>query len=116
MKATFVETTGFTESISAFVSDAAYAGLQQQLMANPDAGDVMPGCGGLRKIRVADLKRRKGKRRGARVIYLHVPRASHFYLLDIYGKNEKDDLSSVEKKHLRQLAERLKEEAIRAHE
>jgi hypothetical protein len=50
------------------------------------------------------------------VIYLHVPRASHFYLLDTYCKNEKDDLSSVEKKHLRRLAECLKEEAIRAHE
>ncbi len=56
------------------------------------------------------------KRGGARVIYLHVPMAKRFYLLDIYGKDEKDDLSNDEKKQLRKLAEQLKCEAIAAYE
>ena len=116
MKASFVETTGFTESVSVFLSDRGYAGLQQLLMDHPDAGDVMPGCGGLRKVRIADAKRGTGKRGGARVIYLHVPKAERFYLLDIYGKHEKDDLSANEKKQLRQLAEELKKEAISTFE
>ncbi len=85
-------------------------------MENPDSGAVMPGCGGLRKIRTADPKRGKGKRGGARVIYLHVPAARRFYLLDVYGKDEKDDLSANEKKQLRLLAERLKQEAKASYE
>src|SRR5438132_8279474 len=115
MKAAFVETTGFTKAISELLPDEAYAELQRQLMENPDSGDAVPGCGGLAKIRTADPKRRKGKRSGARVIYLHVPAARRFYMLDVYGKDEKHDLSPVEKKQLRQLADRLKVEATRAY-
>lgn len=115
MKATFVESTGFTESVCDLMEDRAYARLQRELMDEPDAGKVMPGCGGLRKIRTADPKRGKGKRGGARVIYLYVPEAKRFYMLDIYGKDEKDDLSPDEKKELRELAEQLKKEAIESY-
>jgi hypothetical protein len=112
MKATFIEATGFTKAISDYLPDDAYAKVQQRLMVNPEEGDAMPGCGGLRKVRTADAKRGKGKRGGARVIYLHVPKAKRFYLLDVYRKDEKDDLSTEEKKHLRQLAQQLKKEAV----
>jgi hypothetical protein len=74
----------------------------------------MPGCGGLRKMRFADPRRRKGERGGVRVIYLHVPQADWIFLLDLYGKDEKDDLSAAEKKVLRQLAAEFKEAALRA--
>ena len=114
MKATFIETTGFTDSLSDFMNDRDFADLQRDLMANPDCGDVMPGCGGMRKVRTTDSKRGKGKRGGARVIYLHVPDAKRFYLLDIYGKNEKDDLSAEAKKLLRKAAEEFKRQAIAA--
>ncbi len=116
MKATFVETTGFTEAVSGFLPDRAYVGIQQLLMENPNAGHVIPGCGGLRKLRTSDAERGQGKRGGARLIYLHVPTAKRFYLLDIFGKDEKDDLSAGEKKQLRKLAGELKAEAIAAHE
>ncbi len=115
MKAAFIETTGFTALVTVLLSDYSYARLQQVLMENPAAGRVMPGCGGLRKIRTADPTRGKGKRGGARVIYLHVPEARRFYMLDVYGKDEKDDLSTDEKKQLRFLADRLKREARAAH-
>ncbi|HEV3145932.1 MAG TPA: type II toxin-antitoxin system RelE/ParE family toxin [Gemmataceae bacterium] len=75
----------------------------------------MLGCGGLRKLRVLDAKRAKGKRGGARLIYLHVPEAKRFYMLDLYSKDEKDDLSAKEKKQLRQLAEELKQLALAAN-
>lgn len=45
------------------------------------------------------------------VIYLHVPLVQRFYMLDVYGKDEKDDLFAEEKKQLRLLAKKLKEEA-----
>ena len=114
MKAVFVESSEFTEWVAEFLPDDAYAVLQQELMDHPDKGDVMPGCGGLRKIRIADPKRGKGKRGGARVIYLYVPEAKWFFMLDIYGKNEKDDLSTAQKKMLSQLVDELKRQALAA--
>jgi hypothetical protein len=64
---------------------------------------------------LTDPKRGKGKRGGARVVYLHVPEENRFYMLDVYGKDVKEDLSPDEKRRLRELAEQLKEEAIAAH-
>ena len=84
------------------------------MMADPDAGEVMPGCGGLRKIRVSDPNRGKGKRGGARVVYLHVPEADWVFLLDGYDKGEKDDLTPAEKKKLVKLVAALKAEALAA--
>jgi hypothetical protein len=101
---TFIETTEFSTWQSRFLPGDAYAKLQKELIANPQTGKVMPGCGGLRKARITDPKRQKGKRGGARVIYLHIPEAHQFLMLDIYGKGEKDDLTRAEKKDLRTLA------------
>ena len=111
MKAVFIESTEFTKWVSSDLPDETYAELQQELMDNPEKGAVMPGCGGLRKVRVADPKRGKGKRGGARVIYLYVPEAKWFFMLDIYGKDEKDDLSAGEKKSLLKLTNELKRQA-----
>jgi hypothetical protein len=114
MKAVFVEAREFTEWVSNYLPDEVYARLQQELMANPEKGDVMPGCGGLRKVRTADPARGKGKQGGARVIYLYVPDAKRFYMLDVYGKDEKEDLTSNEKKELSGLAAELKRQARQA--
>jgi hypothetical protein len=69
MKKTFVETAEFTEWVKEHLSDDALSELQRELLNAPDTGSVMPGCGGLRKMRVADPRRGQGKRGGARVIY-----------------------------------------------
>lgn len=114
MKATFLESAEFTDWVSRFLPDEVLSQLQQDLMRHPEQGAVMQGCGGLRKVRVADPGRGQGKRGGARVIYLHVPDAKRFYLLDIYGKNEKDNLAAAEKKALAKLAAAYKQEAIAA--
>jgi putative transcriptional regulator len=107
MKA-FVETSEFSKWCPRFLSGDAYAELQKALVTNPQKGNVIPGCGGLRKVRIADPKRHKGKRGGARVIYFHIPEADQFLMLDIYGKGEKDDLTPAEKKDLRELAREYK--------
>ena len=80
-----------------------YAAFQQALAADPEQGDVIEGTGGLRKVRVASSGR--GKRGGSRVIYYHFTSRSHIALLLIYPKNVKDDLSSEERKALKQLIE-----------
>jgi hypothetical protein len=74
----------------------------------------MPGCGGLRKMRVADPRRGKGKRGGARVIYLHIEELNQIHLMTVYGKDQKDDLSESEKRLYRQLVQVLKDQARRA--
>ncbi len=107
----FIESTLFTRSLADYITDEGYRDLQSRLISNPTAGQVMTRCGGLRKIRHGDRRRTKGKRGGLRVIYLHLPELNWIFLLDIYGKDDKDDLSAGEKKVLSQLANRLKEEA-----
>lgn len=108
MLPTFVETTEFTEWVGEYLTDDAYAALQEALAAKPDAGEVMRGCGGLRKVRAARSGRRGGKRGGVRVIYLHIPSVGRFYMLDVYAKGEADDLTAVERKSLASLAAELK--------
>ena len=76
------------------------------LIDHPDAGDVITGSGGARKLRWA--AKGKGKRGGARIIYLYVVVAARIYLIRCYAKNVKVDLSADEKKELRQVAAHLK--------
>lgn len=112
MRKTFVESRGFTARLRELLDDETYRTLQNELMARPEKGDVMPGCGGLRKVRVADPRRGKGKRGGARVIYLNIPEAERIDLIAVYGKDERDELSEEQKKVLRTLAEQARREAI----
>jgi hypothetical protein len=72
------------------------------LIDHPDAGDVVPGSGGVRKLRWA--AKGKGKRGGARIIYLYVVIAARIYLLRCYAKNVRTDLTADEKRELRQIA------------
>ena len=76
------------------------------LIDHSDAGDVIQGSGGVRKLRWA--AKGKGKRGGARIIYLYVTIAARIYLLRCYAKNVKSDLTADEKKELRQIAAHLK--------
>ncbi len=86
--------------------------MQNEIAERPDKGKVMPGCGGLRKLRFNDPNRGKGRRGGLRVIYLYVPEARRVDFFDVYGKDEKDDLTPKEKKILSDLAKRIRQEAI----
>jgi hypothetical protein len=76
------------------------------LIDHPDAGDVIPGSGGVRKLRWAT--KGKGKRGGARIIYLYMVIAARVYLIRCYAKNVKTDLTADEKKQLQQIAAHLK--------
>jgi RelE toxin of RelEB toxin-antitoxin system len=92
----FIETPVFTAQIKTLVSDEDYAALQRELTAHPEAGDVISGTGGLRKIRMA--ARGKGKRGGARVIYFYFVANDRIAMLLAYPKGVKDDLTVKEKR------------------
>ena len=115
MSLTFVEMPWFTERLRRRLDAETYRAFQNELLANPDKGDVMPGCGGLRKVRCADPSRGRGKRGGIRIIYLYIPTARRIDLFDVYGKDEKDDLSPSEKKLLATLVEMVRAEATAAY-
>jgi hypothetical protein len=111
MEKLFIETTEFSARVAAFLSDDDYRELQTLLLANPDIGKVMPGCGGMRKVRLADPRRGKGKRGGIRVIYLHVPESNVIFFAKLYGKDAQENLDASDKKLLKMVAEEFKREA-----
>lgn len=80
-------------------------GLRTHLALNPEAGKIIPGTGGMRKLRWG-LEGR-GKRGGARVIYYYRDLNMPLFLVAIYAKNEQANLSSKEKKQMSQLIEQL---------
>jgi len=87
----FVETPLFSRLLLDLLSDEEYSLFQQFLIASPEAGDVIQGTGGLRKVRWASGG--KGKRGGVRVIYYSVDEAEQIRLLLIYKKGVQDDLT-----------------------
>jgi hypothetical protein len=97
----FIETPIFTADVCALLSDEEYAALQRHLVAQPNAGAVIAGTGGLRKIRWAVAG--KGKRGGTRVIYYHVVAQAQIRMILIYRKGIKDDLTPREKTVLRRI-------------
>lgn len=106
MDATFIELPPFERLREHYLSDDEYGALQYTLLAQPDAGDVIKGTGGLRKIRFSDKRRGKGKRSGLRIIYYYWDAGGQFWMFAVYDKDEASDLSSDERKVLAQLLER----------
>ena len=111
MQKTFIESCEFTTWVKSHITDDEFAAMQRELLAEPDRGVVIPGSSGLRKLRVADPRRGRGKRGGARVVYLHFAELDRIYLITIYGKDQQDDLSADDKKLYRELVRMLKQEA-----
>ena len=99
----FVETHAFTKQITSIMSDDEYHTLQKHLAQHPDAGAVIEGTGGLRKIRVALGGR--GKSGGARVIYYYFASASQIAMIFAYPKNVQDTLTAEQKKMLKAVVE-----------
>jgi mRNA-degrading endonuclease RelE of RelBE toxin-antitoxin system len=99
----FIETAVFTRQVRQLLTDEEYRLLQNELVLRPEAGAIIQGSGGLRKVRWSMQGR--GKRGGTRVIYYWAPRHDQIVMLLIYPKNVQDDLTPSQLKILRQVVE-----------
>lgn len=98
----FVETRLFTRLAQEYLSDDEYSALQQALRQDPAAGAVVPGSGGVRKLRWGVAGR--GKRGGLRVIYFLRTRQGQIWMLTIYPKNVAENIPA---NVLRQIKEEI---------
>ncbi len=101
----FIEAPAFTRYVSDYLAEDEYWELQNQLAANPQLGDLMPGTGGFRKIRWIDPRRGKGRRGGLRIIYYYFLADQQIWLMTLYDKDEASDLTPKEKKGLKSALE-----------
>jgi hypothetical protein len=90
----FIETPTFTRMITELLADDEYRGLQNELVEDPERGDLIKGGGGIRKLRYAAQGR--GKSGGVRVIYYWIKDDFQIYMLVVYPKSKKDNLSDKE--------------------
>jgi len=97
MQMVFIETPVFTKEMSSLISDEQYRFLQKELLFRPDAGNIIPGSRGLRKIRWNQSG--KGKRGGLRIIY-YFDKPDRIYMLLPYKKNQQEDLTARQLKYL----------------
>jgi hypothetical protein len=111
MLRTFVETSAFTKKVDHEGGPELLRQIQTEVLERLESGSVIQGTGGLRKLRVADSSRGKGKRGGYRVIYLDLSESQKTFLIGLYDKDEKVDISNDEKRALRALILILKREA-----
>jgi hypothetical protein len=98
---TVVETRPFQQRVVGRLSDEERLAFIAYIAAHPEAGGIVPATGGVRKVRWGVDSR--GKRGGVRVMYYYHNEAMPIFLLDVFAKNEKDDMTPAEKKVMRQL-------------
>ena len=101
----FVEAPAFSRYRDDYLDDEGFRELQGSLARNPEAGDLVSGAGGIRKLRWKDSRRSKGKRGGLRVIYYCFLSDEEIWLLTLYDKDEAADLKKDEKDQLRRALE-----------
>ena len=101
MNAVFFETTTFSRLRPDYLDDDGYRDLQIFILASPEAGDVMPGTGGFRKLRWHDERRGKGKRGGLRVIYYWLMSDGQVWMFSIYDKDEASNLTTDQQRQLK---------------
>lgn len=82
--------------------------IEEEILRNPMAGAIVVGTSGVRKLRIEDPTRGKGKRGGYRILYLDLPECGETYLITFYGKDEADDLSPNAKRIIREIVTAIK--------
>lgn len=96
----FIESPLFTRYLSSYLNDEEYRALQWHLAFQPEKGDLIPGSGGLRKLRW--MTKGQGKRSGLRVIYYYQLSTHQLWLLILYAKNEIENISNDILKKIKQ--------------
>jgi hypothetical protein len=107
-----VATPSFENSAKKLLTEDDRRELELFLLEEPRRGQLIERTGGFRKVRFARPSRREGKSGGARVIYYFLEKRDRIYLLLVYAKGTKDDLTRAEENDLRQLARSLGGEKV----
>lgn len=97
----FIEAPAFTQHLNRYLNDEQYRRLQDTLANTPELGAVIPGTGGFRKLRWADVRRGKGRRGGLQVIYYWFDGQDQIWLMTVYDKNEAADPTPEQRKTLK---------------
>lgn len=108
---TVVETVRFLRDADSLISESERARLVEFVGADPDCGDLISKTGGVRKLRWALPG--GGKRGGARVIYFFHNQGLPVFLLAMYGKNEKANLSKAERNEMAKIVKAIIQEPLR---
>jgi hypothetical protein len=101
----FIESRLFTRRLHELAGDAAdelLRAIQSQLAQKPDRGRVVSGLGGVRKARIGNPSRGKGKRGGLRCLYLYLEQRQHIHLLLLLDKGEQEDAREAQRKQMRE--------------
>ena len=109
-KRTFIESPQFRRFVDDYKRVGLLRAIQEEILSASSVGEVIPGTGGVRKGRYIDVNRGKGKRGGLRYLFLDIPNVEKTYLIAIYDKGEKIDISPDEKKAIKRLVQTLKTE------
>ena len=105
-----IATRVFEASAKKLLTEEDRHRLELLLVADPRRGQVIERTGGFRKVRFARPSRKEGKIGGTRVIYYFIQRKDRIYLIDVYAKGVRDDLTRAEENGLRQAARVLEGE------
>jgi hypothetical protein len=103
---TVIETPPYLVQASAIMSEEDRADVVTMVAADPECGDLIQGTGGVRKVRVATGNR--GKSGGARVVYYFLNDSAPVFLMAVFGKNEKANLSKAERNGLAKIVAAIK--------
>jgi len=110
MRRIFFQTRIFSKKLDSRGGDHLLIRIEEEILKNQEVGAIVAGTGGVRKLRIEDPDRQKGKRGGYRVLYLDLPDCQETFLITFYGKDEADDLTSKGKALIAQIVAAIKAE------
>ena len=110
MERIFIETYAFKKLIDQLNNKELEKDIKEEILKDPLRGDIISGTGGIRKLRVANKMSKKGKSSSFRVLYFDLPDVRTTFLILVYGKSDIENISAIEIKEIKALAEALKNE------
>ena len=105
---TIIETKSYYATASRLLDYGQMVEISEILAVSPEIGDIIPGTGGCRKMRYASIQG-KGKSGGVRIIYYFLASDGEVYLLDIYAKNDKENITMQQRHEFAKFVKILKE-------
>lgn len=106
---TFIEVDVFRKSLDKLASLETLFAIQSDLISNPKRGAIISGTNGVRKARIADKKKKRGKSSSFRYLYLYLEKVGVVYLIVFFAKSDIENISKSDKQEISSLVERIKQ-------